>query len=223
MEFVAYPDRELLAMGLADRLASSLRNCLTVHETASFCVPGGSSPGEAFSILSGNALEWARVRVFLGDERWVPTDHERSNTRLLRETLLTGPAAAATLIPMVTDAPTPEEGIPSLEAGFEGAFPISVLLLGMGADMHTASLLPDSPDLGAALASDAPILVPVRARSQPEPRVTLSARILRDAMETHVLIMGQEKRDVLEGAVGRDPAQAPIAAFLRDATVHWAP
>ena len=223
MEIVEYADSEMLAMGLADKLAASLRNCLMVHDHASFCVPGGQTPRETFSILAGNALDWSRIHIFLGDERWVPTDHERSNTRLLRETLLTGPAASARLVPMVTADATPEEGIDDLLHGFQGELPISVLLLGMGDDMHTASLLPDSPDLSAALAPDAPILVPVRARSQPEARVTLSARVLRDAMETHVLILGDEKRDVLEGAEGRDPAEAPIAAFLRDATVHWAP
>ena len=222
MEFVEYADREMLAMGLADRLAASLRNCLMVHDRASFCVPGGRSPGDTFALLSGNALDWSRVDVFLNDERWVPVDDDRSNTRLLRETLLTGPAAAARLVPMVTDDPMPEDGVDALARGFDGTFPISVLLLGMGEDMHTASLLPDSPDLAAAMALDAPILLPVRAPSQPEPRVTMSARVLRDAMETHVLIMGDEKRDVIEGAEGRDPLEAPIAAFLRDAVVHWA-
>ena len=222
MEFVEYPDREMQAMGLADRLAASLRNCLLVHDRASFCVPGGRTPHEVFAILSGSALDWSRVDVFLGDERWVPEDHPRSNTRLLRETLLKDEAAAARLVPMVTSAETPEDGLSALKRGFEGKFPISLLLLGMGNDMHTASLLPDSPDLAAALASDAPILVPVRAPSQPEPRVTLSARVLRGAMETHVLIQGDEKRMVLEAAEGLDPQEAPIAAFLRGATVHWA-
>ena len=45
MELIEYPDREMLAMGLADRLAGALRACLARHDRASFCVPGGSSPG----------------------------------------------------------------------------------------------------------------------------------------------------------------------------------
>ena len=223
MRLVEYADRELQALGLADRLASSLRSCLMVHPAASVCLTGGRSPRDVYAILSGAALDWRRVQVFLNDERWVPVDSERSNTRLLRESLLTGPAAAARLVPMISDDPTPEEGIDGLLPDFAEAFPISVLLLGMGEDMHTASLLPDDPDLARAMAPDAPILVPVRARSQPEPRVSLSARVLRDAMETHVLIQGDEKRDVIEAAEGRDPIEAPIAAFLGEATVHWAP
>ncbi len=223
MKFQAYPDREMLAMGLADKLASALKNCLLTHPHASFCVPGGTSPGETFATLSGAELDWSRVHVFLNDERWVPEGHARSNTTLLKSTLLTDKAARAQLVPMVNEAPTPEDGIPTLEAGFAGEFPISLLLLGMGADMHTASLFPGADRLAEAMAEDAPTLVPMRAEGAGEPRVTLSRPVLAGAMETHVLIMGDEKRAVLEDARGRNVMEAPIAAFLKDATIHWAP
>lgn len=223
MEFRPYPDREILAMGVADALASTLKNALIANDHASFCVPGGSSPGETFSTLSGAVLEWDRVHVFLGDERWVPESDPRSNTALLRRTLLTDRAAKAILVPMVNDAPTPEEGIPALEPGLEGELPISVLLLGMGTDGHTASLFPGGDRLSEAMAADAPVMLPMRAEAADEPRVTLSRRVLADAMETHVLILGHDKRAVLEEAEGLDPMEAPISAFLRDAIVHWAP
>ena len=223
MEIRDYPDREMLAMGLADNLAASLKSCLLTHDRASFCVPGGTSPGETFSLLSGSDLDWGRVDVFLNDERWVPEGHERSNTSLLRRTLLTGRAQAANLVPMVTEDSAPEDGIPALADGFAPVLPISVLLLGMGADMHTASLFPGADRLAEAMGPDAPVLVPMRAGGAPEPRVTLSRPVLADAIETHVLIMGEEKRMVLEAARGRDPMEAPIAAFLGEATVHWAP
>ena len=223
MELKTYPDREMLAMGLADELASALKNCLLVHERASFCVPGGSSPGETFSTLSGVDLDWGRVHVFLNDERWVPEDHARSNTALLKRTLLTDRAAAAVHVPLVNDAETPEAGIPDLAPAFEAELPISLLLLGMGEDMHTASLFPGADRLADAMADDAPILMAMRAEGAGEPRVTLTRRVLAGAMETHVLIMGDVKREALERARKRDPLTAPIAAFLRDATVHWAP
>lgn len=223
MEFRSYPDREVLAMGLADTLAGTLKNCLMVHDHASFCVPGGTSPGETFATLSGVDLAWDRVNVFLNDERWVPEGHPRSNTTLLKTTLLTDKAAKATLVPMVNDADTPEAGIPALEAGFAPQLPISLLLLGMGGDMHTASLFPGADKLDLAMSADAPVLVPMRAEGAEEPRVTLSRRVLADAMETHILIMGDEKRIVLDRARRLDPMEAPIAAFLKDAVVHWAP
>ncbi|MGB3555938.1 MAG: 6-phosphogluconolactonase [Jannaschia sp.] len=223
MDLIEYPDREILAMGLADALASALKTCLTVHDHASFCVPGGSSPGEIFATLSGVDLEWSRVHVFLGDERWVPEGHDRSNTTLLKSTLLTDRAARAVHVPMISDAPTPEEGIPDLAPAFEAELPISLLLLGMGDDMHTASLFPNGDRLRDAMAPDAPVLVPMRSPDQLEARVTLSRRVLADAMDTHILIFGDDKRAVLERARKSDPMTAPIAAFLSDARVHWAP
>ncbi|MEM9798523.1 MAG: 6-phosphogluconolactonase [Pseudomonadota bacterium] len=223
MELRTYPDREMLAMGLAKTLSSALKNCLTVHDHASLCVPGGTSPGETFSILSGSDLDWSRVHVFLNDERWVHPDSDRSNTRLLRESFFVGRARRAVSIPMITDAATPEEGIPELTTYLTPELPISVLLLGMGTDMHTASLFPGADRLEEAMADDAPILVPMRAEGAGEPRVTLSRRVLATAMETHILIMGDEKRTVLERAGMADPMEAPIAAFLKDALVHWAP
>lgn len=223
MDFRRYPDREMLAMGLADELASSLKNTLLTHDRASLCVPGGSSPGDTFRTLSGVDLDWARVQVFLNDERWVPEGHERSNTSLLKRTLLTDRAAAARHVPMVNDAPTPEAGLPDLAPAFEDALPISVLLLGMGTDGHTASLFPGADRLSEAMSEDAPILLPMRAEGAAEPRITLSRPVLAGAVDTHLLIMGDEKRAAFERARQADPMDMPVAAFIGDATVHWAP
>jgi 6-phosphogluconolactonase len=222
MNFLDYPDRELMMLSLADKLAGELGDFIRREGRASFCVPGGTTPGPIFDVLSGVDLDWARVAVLLNDERWVPEDSPRSNTRLLRERLLTGRASAATLVPMVANTETPEESLDALERGLAPHLPISVLLLGMGVDMHTASLFPGADRLAEAMASNAPILLPMRAEGAGEPRVTLTAPVLRGAMSTHVLITGLEKREALERAQGMDPMEAPIKAFLADATVHWA-
>jgi 6-phosphogluconolactonase len=130
--FVEYPDAELLMMGLADRLASDLKSCLMTHDRATFCVPGGTTPGPVFDVLSAVHLDWDRVAVVLSDERWVAEDSPRSNTRLVRERLLVGPAAAARLLPLRADTATPEEALPALIAGLVPHLPLSVLLLGHG-------------------------------------------------------------------------------------------
>ena len=222
MNLVEYPDREMMMIDLADKLASELNSCLMRHEHASFAVPGGTTPGPVFDSLSGAKLDWSRVHVFLTDERWVPEDHGRSNTRLVRKRLLTDQAAAATLLPLRADTETPEEAIDDLAAGLAGEFPISVLLLGMGGDCHIASLFPGADNLERALAKDAPPLMAMRAEGAGEPRITLTAPVLRGAMSTHILITGPEKREALENARRLSDAEAPVRVVLGEATIHWA-
>lgn len=223
MDLQSYPDRDMLMMRMADRISADLKECLLTHERATLCVPGGSTPGPVFDLLSAVQLDWARVDVLLNDERWVPESSERSNTALLRQRLLTGRAAAARLIPLVTDDPTPEDGLAALTAGLEGVLPISVLVLGMGEDMHTASLFPGADQLDLALDDAAPPLVAMRAPGAPEPRITLSAPVLRGAMKTHLLIVGEGKKAALDRAARPGPLrEAPVRAVLGNAMVHWA-
>lgn len=223
MKLKTFPDREILMIDLADRIASELAMVLRMQDRATLVVPGGTTPGPIFDTLSGVDLDWGRVDVMLSDERWVPETSARSNTRLIRERLLTDRAAAATLVPLYADAPTPEDALAGLIAGVAAVLPISVLLLGMGADMHTASLFPGADRLDEALSDTAPVLVPMRAPGAPEPRVTLSAPVLRGALNTHLVITGPEKREAVEKAarIG-DGRAAPVAAILKSATVHWA-
>ncbi len=222
MEFHEYPDREMMMLRLAQRISSELGETLRSAGQATLCVPGGTTPGPVFDTLSGVDLEWQKIAVVLNDERWVPEDSPRSNTRLLRDRLLTGRAAGAQLVPLRTDAPTPEEGLEQVRAGLEPHLPISVLLLGMGEDMHTASLFPGADNLDAALRADAPPVMAMRAEAAGEPRITLTAPVLQNALRVHVLIAGAAKRAALERALTLPPAEAPIACILDQAQVHWA-
>lgn len=222
MDLQDYPDRELMMLRVAQRIASELGESLRSQERATLSVPGGTTPGPVFDTLSGADLDWSRVAVVLNDERWVPEDHPRSNTRLLRERLFVGRAAAATLVPLHTDDPTPEDGMAALTEGLRPHLPISVLLLGMGADMHTASLFPGADHLEAALASDAPPVMALRAEAAGEPRITLTAPVLQDALRVHILITGSEKRAAIEKAATLAPREAPVACVLDQAVVHWA-
>ncbi|MEY4981771.1 MAG: 6-phosphogluconolactonase [Pseudomonadota bacterium] len=222
MKLTTYPDREFLMLGLANVIAGQLADFLRREGRASLSVPGGTTPGPIFDTLSGVDIDWANVAVFLNDERWVAEDSPRSNTRLLRERLLRGKAAAARLVPLYADAAAPEEMLDGLAEGIAPHLPISVLLLGMGADMHTASLFPGADRLAEGLAADAPILLPMRAEAAGEPRITLTAPVLAGAMNIHILITGAEKRAALERAMTLPPSEAPVRAVLDNATVHWA-
>lgn len=223
MKFVAYPDREALFMDLAALLAEELTAALQHEARATFAVPGGTTPGPVFDALTEVDLDWARVDVLPTDERWVPESSERSNMRLVRARLMVGRAAKARLLPLYAPTAQPELAVDALAATIAPALPIDVLLLGMGVDMHVASLFPGADRLADALDPGAPILMPMRAPGAPEPRVTLTAPVLRGAMTTHLLITGPEKRAALDQAVRLDmPAVAPVAAVLHNATVHWA-
>ncbi|UWQ97529.1 6-phosphogluconolactonase [Rhodobacteraceae bacterium M385] len=222
MDFVEYPDREMMMLNLADRLTGELAEALRGHDRATLCVPGGTTPGPIFDVLSEQDLDWDRVSVVLNDERWVGEDSPRSNTALIKKKLLVSKASAATLIPLFKDGASAEDSMDALSEGLEGHLPISVLLLGMGADMHTASLFPGADNLEAALAPDAPLLMPMRAEGAGEPRITLTAPVLNGAINKHVVITGTEKREALERALKLPPEEAPIAAVLSGATVHWA-
>ncbi|MDP1667819.1 6-phosphogluconolactonase [Phaeovulum sp.] len=217
-----YPDREMMALALADRIAAELAQGLRSAGRASLCVPGGSTPGPVFDLLSGVDLDWANIAVFLGDERWVPESSERSNTRQLRARLMRGRAAAARLVPMRADTAEPEVALAALAEGIAPHLPITVLLLGMGNDMHTASLFPGADRLAEALAPDAPVLMALRAPGLPEPRITLTAPVLAGALNTHVLITGTAKRAAILRAEALPPTEAPISALLSHATIHWA-
>ena len=220
--FVEYPDRELMMLALAGKITSELGAALRSNERASLCVPGGTTPGPIFDVLAEQDLDWGRVAVFLNDERWVPESSPRSNTALLRARLLTGKAAAANLVPLYAEADRPEDALETLSKGLAPHLPISVLLLGMGADMHTASLFPGADLLDEALSDDAPILLPMRADGAGEPRITLSAPALKGAMSTHIVITGTQKREALERATQLSPQEAPVRAVLSNAVVHWA-
>jgi 6-phosphogluconolactonase len=91
----------------------------------------------------------------------------------------------------------------------------------MGADMHTASLFPGADRLEEAFSSPA-LLMPMRAEAAGEPRVTLTAPVLKGAFHIHLLITGAEKRAALDRALTLPVAEAPVRAILDNATVHWA-
>ena len=221
-DFLEYNDREELVSSVAKILASDLLASIKDRENVMFSVPGGSTPGPIFDKLCEFDLDWRRVSIILNDERWVPESNERSNTKLLRERLLIKKATLATYISMYSDTITPELGIPKLKKRVDPNLPISVLLFGMGADMHTASLFPGGDNLDKALSNNAPTLLPMRAAGAMEARMTLTAQVLNSSRFKHLVIFGDEKRKAFEKAIDLPNSIAPVSAILPGASVHWA-
>jgi len=229
-----YPDRDALMRGLAELVADQLRAALaTKHRPehvgrrrVTLAVPGGTTPGPFLDALSEADLAWDDVDVLATDERMVPEFSERANSRLIRERLMRNAAAGAHLIHYHAAGAFIEPVLDAIRARVAGTLPIDVAVLGMGADMHTASLFPGAPGLAEALAADAPTLVRVEPAEQPEARLTLSAPTLRGADVIHVLITGADKLAALDAALADGPVEAaPVRAVLSapcPVTVHYA-
>ncbi len=223
MILVEYPTAAELFAAVAKRMVRDLQTSLDSSATASLAVPGGSTPGPMFEKLQSADLAWDRITVMLGDERWVPLDSPRSNTGLIKAKLLQGKAAAAKYQPLYNGAETASLGAVQLAKDVDAILPLSVAVLGMGADMHTASIFPGAPERAAAQAPDAPAVVSMTPGDGLEDRVTLSARALLSAENIHVVILGDDKKAALAQAQSSPISQAPIAQFLPKAHVHWAP
>lgn len=216
----AYPDRDTLMRDLAELVADQLRAAHASKGRATLAVPGGTTPGPFLTALSEYDLAWHDVHVMPTDERLVSELSHRSNVRLIRETLVRDRASEAHVVPLH------EPILGAMTGRVAAQLPIDVLVLGMGADMHTASLFPGAPELAAALAEDAPVLMEITPPGQPESRLTLTAPPLRAASVIHILITGPDKLAALETALADGPvAEAPVRAILTapcPVTVHYA-
>lgn len=214
MQLTEYPDREALMLGLAGRVASGLRLALARGGRATLALPGGATPGPLFDILSGTDLDWARIDILPTDERLVPPGDLRSNAGLIAARLLHGHAAAARLLPL--DAPGAAEALAA-------RLPLDLVVLGIGADGHIASLFSGAPELLAALAADAPPLMRLSPPGQPEARLSLTAPVLTGAGTLHLLITGAAKRETLARAAEKGSvAGCPVRLVLNDAEIHFA-
>jgi 6-phosphogluconolactonase len=222
----AYPDRDTLARGLAELVADQLRAACAGKHRATLAVPGGTTPGPFLAALSEADLPWSQVNVLPTDERMVSESSSRSNTRLIRETLIRDRAGDAHLVHYHAAGTRIELVLDAIRERVEAVLPIDVLVLGMGADLHTASLFPNAPELLAALAPDAPVLMAMHPPEQPEPRLSLTAPVIRSAEVIHILITGAEKAAALESALADGPAsEAPVRVALTapcPVTVHYA-
>ncbi|MDE0052320.1 MAG: 6-phosphogluconolactonase [Rhodospirillales bacterium] len=209
-------DRGALARLLAGEIAAVLAAAVRDTGRAALAVPGGTTPAAFLSALGGHALDWAAVAVTLTDERCVPAGHPRSNRRLLDETLFAGPARAARFVAL-------DDG-----EALSALLPLDACVLGMGKDLHIASLFPGADRLEDALSPEcATPALRLRAPGAPEERITLTAPALTGAGRCFVLIHGAAKSEALDRAeTAAGPADAPVRLVLdgpNPATVYWAP
>lgn len=217
-----------VAARLASDVAGKLADALHKRNRASLAVSGGSTPKAFFEMLSSAPLEWARVDVTLVDERWVEADDPASNERLVRQHLMQNAAASANFIGLKQPGNFGGSGQVACESALQGlAWPLDVVVLGMGNDGHTASFFPDAPELSQALDPDNPAKsIALTPPSQPQRRVSLTFSALSAAGFTALHLKGNDKMETLEKALGNlaDVRAMPVRAFLgRSVSVFWSP
>ncbi len=186
---------------LSDAAAEHIACCAedAVKERGEFhwLLSGGSTPRTTYRLLAGNPYGerpfWRRTHFYWADERCVPPESEQSNYYQARQALLDPIATPDSQIHrMPADAPDKE----AAAAVYEAVLPDrpDLILLGMGADGHMASLFPNSP----ALYETQRRVVPVEAPAKPPCRLTVTPPVLRSAGKVLVLVEGNDKAEALE-------------------------
>jgi 6-phosphogluconolactonase len=214
-------DAEAVARAAAEEVVEAGARAVAERGRFAVALSGGSTPRRLYRLLADPAapfrgrLRWDAVHVFFGDERHVPPDHADSNYRMAREALLDH-VEAASVHRIRGELPDAEAAAAAYEAELRAFFALGagdappaldLVLLGLGADGHTASLFPGSPALEERRRwVAAPLVEAVRAH-----RITLTLPMLVRAREVVFLVAGAEKAAALARVLG--PADArPLPA-----------
>ena len=215
-----FSDGAALAPAFAQWTANLLQKGVDERGEAVLIVSGGNTPKRYFAALAQRPIDWARVTITLADERCVADDSPRSNARLLRENLLRDHASAARFAPLADSRLSPDQELAAARARIADLpLPADLVVLGMGDDGHTASWFPKADRLAEAIDPGGRSLVlPIVAPAAPEPRLTLTARVILRASAVALQIEGKAKQAVLDKALGDGPIEdMPIRAALRGA------
>ena len=231
---VVHRDPDVLAAAVAARLLTRLVDAQAQHGTASVVLTGGGVGIAALEAVRASparaAVDWPRVDIWWGDERFVPADDPERNELQARRALLDhldldparvhpigargGPdgddvdAAAARYADELQAAAPMGAAVP----------PFDVLLLGMGAEGHTASIFPESP-----AAHDERTVVGVHGCPKPPPtRVSLGFAAIEAAREVWVVAAGRDKAPMAAIALGgAGRVQVPVAGVSGRLQTLW--
>ncbi|MFL5969394.1 MAG: 6-phosphogluconolactonase [Gaiellaceae bacterium] len=205
------------AAEVAERLAAA------ADAGGHIALTGGSTPRRAYEQAAELEADWSHATLWFGDERCVPPDHEDSNFGMARRALLSrlGTGAEAPAVRRMEGERGPAEGAAAYEEALREEFGdaeprLDLVLLGMGPDMHTASLFPGD----AALAAEGHWVTGVETPGMAPlvPRITLTLDAINAGRDVVFLIAGEDKADAVAGAFGDAPgAHAPASLVRPDA------
>lgn len=220
-ELVRHPDAETLAADVASRLLERLEEAQSRGELPQIGLTGGSIADAIHRELARRApdssVDWSRVVVWWGDERFVEAGSPDRNERQAREALLDHvPLSPAHVhpVPSSSEVATAEDAAAAYSAtlGSHGRGAFDVLMLGVGPDGHVASLFPGHE----ALDADDTIAVAVHDSPKPPPdRVSLTFPTLNRAKAVWFLVSGEEKAPAVAAARSAGPVSEIPARGVR--------
>jgi 6-phosphogluconolactonase len=220
------PDPPTLARHVAEWMTAT---ALAAKGPFRVSLSGGSTPKALYELLASDEFKgrfpWKQVSWYWGDERFVPHDHPESNYRMVREAMLSkAPVPPENIHPIPTDG-TPEEAAREYERTLQRAYgratldpsrPLfDIMLLGLGADGHTASLLPGDP----ALEERERWVVPV-SHGRPEIRITKTLPVIDSSRYVAFLVAGRSKATAL-AAVRAGDTRLPAARVRPVGELIW--
>lgn len=218
-----YLDADALASAVGARLVGAITSAIANRGEAVIVLTGGTVGIALLRHVAAYApdIDWAKVQLFWGDERFVAANDDDRNYRQAHEALLEG----VNIPPANVHAMAAADGefgdaIDDAAAAYERLLPaeFDVHLLGMGGEGHINSLFPDTP----AVREDSRLVVAVTDSPKPPPRrITLTLPAVRRAREVWLVVAGAEKADAVAAAIGgADPVDIPAAGAVgREATV----
>lgn len=232
-EIVVVEHEAELAEAAAAHVAEVIRAAVARDGVCRLALAGGSTPRLLHGVLATDprfhAVPWGQVDVFWGDERTVPPDHAESNYRMAFETLISKvPIDPARVYRVLAEDPDHQRAAARYEDTLRATFTVDtrdiprfdLVLLGVGADGHTASLFPDS----AAIHERQRLVVAAWSSAYQTWRITLTFPVLNAASQITFLVSGATKAAAVAAAI--DPpadATAPPAAHVQpiDGNVTW--
>ena len=221
---IVHSDPAALANAVAARFVTTVTELLATRDAVHVAFTGGSvGIGVLRSLASRDdvdAIDWSRVHVWWGDERWVARDHADRNAGQAREALLDHiciPAANVHEFPAADDGVDLEAAAAQyrdeLESAGEGDLPrFAITFLGVGPDGHVASLFPERE--GPRITE--PTVIAVRdSPKPPAERLSLTLPLLNLSERVWMVLAGADKASALGLALaGASSADVPVAGVM---------
>lgn len=228
-----YADADDLVAAAGDRLVGAITDAVSARGVAHIVLTGGGTGVKLLKHVGehSDAIDWSKVHIYWGDERYVPSDDADRNDKQAREALLDHvdvPAANVHAMPAsdgeygdaIDDAAAAYER--DLAAAADDGSPtptFDVHLLGMGGEGHVNSLFPDTP----AVREETRFVVGVVESPKPPPRrITLTLPAVRRSREVWLVVAGAEKAEAVAAAVGgAAPVDIPAAGAVGRTATVW--